>query len=370
MWIPRNGRGTLSPVLLVAALVAALLLAACGGDSNEGPAAEADPEADPTAAAGSAVTGQGSGGSLTLYSGRTQELVGPLIERFSQSTGIKVEARYADTAALAATLLEEKGRSPADVYLAQDAGALGAVAQAGLFDTLDRSLLDRVAPEYRSSAGQWVGLSGRARVVVYNTKSVDPATLPPSILDFTDPKWKGKIGWAPTNGSFQAFVTALRLTHGDQRARAWLEGIKANNAVDYANNNAVVTAVERGEVSVGFVNHYYLHTFLKERGQGFQARNYYTAPGDVGTLVNVAGAGILKSSDSKDEARRFLAFMLGEEAQRFFADQTFEYPLVASVPANADLKSISELRPLQLDLSRLEDLQGTVRLLRDVGVLK
>ena len=367
-YINRPRSRALSALLLACAGAFALLLAACGsGDSNE-PGAEADP--DPEAGQATQSTGSGAGGSLTVYSGRTESLIGPLIKRFSDQSGIKVDVRYGDTAALAATLLEEKGRSPADVYIAQDAGALGAVEKGGLFEPLNAELLGRVPTAYRSASGQWVGLSGRARVVAYNTKAVDPATLPKSILEFTDPKWKGKIGWVPTNGSFQAFVTALRVTQGEQAARSWLEGIKANNPTEYPNNNAAVAAVGSGEVQVAFVNHYYLYSFLKDQGQGFGARNHYTAPGDIGTLVNVAGAGILKSSDSKEQARRFLQYLLSEDAQRFFSEQTYEYPLVAGVPTNADVRSIEELRPVQVDLSKLEDLQGTLRLLRDVGVLK
>ena len=307
--------------------------------------------------------------SVTVYSGRSQDLIGPILERFSEQSGVDVRVRYASTAELAATLLEEGDRSPADLYIAQDAGALGAVEAAGLFAQLDRELLERVPAAFRSPAGRWVGLSGRARTIVYNTEQVDPAELPQSILDFTDPKWRGKIGWAPTNGSFQAFVTALRLVHGEDAAREWLDGIQANAPVEYPKNTPIVAAAGSGEIAVGFVNHYYLHRFLAEEGEGFRARNFYTGPGDVGTLINVAGAGILESSDSKDAARELLRFLLGEEAQRYFTEETYEYPLVEGVEANADLRSIAELQPVQLDLGRLEDLEGTLRLLRETGVL-
>ncbi len=311
----------------------------------------------------------GDGDSITVYSGRSQELIGPILERFEQASGIEVRVKYASSAELAATLLEEGDRSPADVYIAQDAGALGAVEAAGLFVTLDGAILANVAEAFRSPSGAWVGLSGRARTVVYNTDNVDPAELPDSILDFTDPQWKGRIGWAPSNGSFQAFVTALRLVHGEDAAREWLEGIQANEPIEYPKNTPIVAAVGAGEIDVGFVNHYYLHRFLAEQGESFAARNYYTAPGDVGTLINVSGAGILDSSDRKDAAAELLRFLLGSEAQRYFTEETFEYPLVAGVEANADLRSIAELQPVELDLGRLEDLEGTLRLLRATGVL-
>ena len=330
-------------VALLAPLAVVLLLAAaCGGDDEP---------------------------SITVYSGRSEELIGPILERFEAQSGIEVKVRYGGTAELLATLLEEGGRSPADVYIAQDAGALGALQSEGRLAELDAGLLERVPAAFRSAAGRWVGISGRARVIVYNTERVDPSELPDSILDFTDPKWRGRIGWAPANGSFQAFVTALRLIQGEDAARDWLEGILANDPIEYPKNTPIVAAVAAGEIDVGFVNHYYLHRFLAEEGEGFGARNAYTAPGDPGTLINVAGAAILSSSDAQEEAAQLLAFLLSEEAQRYFTQETFEYPLIEGVEANADLRSITDLQPVQLDLSRLSDLEGTLDLLRETGVL-
>ncbi len=309
------------------------------------------------------------GRSVTIYSGRSEELVAPILERFTQETGIEVRVRYGGTAELAALLLEEGDRSPADVFFAQDAGALGAVEAAGLFAELDDEVLERAQETLRAPSGAWVGVSGRARVVVYNTERLSPEDLPASILDFTDPQWAGRIGWPPTNGSFQAFVTALRLVEGEEAARGWLEGIQANDPIVYAKNTPTVAAVAAGEVDIGFVNHYYLHRFLAEEGDGFGARNHYTAPGDVGTLINVAGVGILNAADHGDEAAELVAFLLSDTAQRYFADETYEYPVVASVEANADVPSIDELQPLAIDLGRLEDLEATLALMRDVGVL-
>ena len=308
--------------------------------------------------------------TVTVYSGRNQELIGPILERFTEETGIPVEVRYGGTAEMAATILEEGERGRWDIFIAQDGGALGAVQNSGLFAQLDDELLDRVSDGFRSDEGVWVGLSGRARVVAYNTDRIEPeADLPDSILDFTAPEWRGRIGWAPTNGSFQAWVTALRVTLGEDAAREWLEGVRANQPVEYPNNTSIVEAVAAGEVDVGFVNHYYLFNFLRERGDGFAARNHYTAPGDVGTLINVAGAGIYRDSDAADEATELLRYLLSEEGQTYFAEETFEYPVVAGVPSHADLASLDELEPVDLDLSRLEDIEGTLALLRETGVL-
>ena len=187
-------------------------------------------------------------GPLTVYSGRSESLVGPVLEAFTDETGVEVEVKYADTAELAALLLEEGTRSPADVFFAQDAGALGAVAAAGLLEPVPGDVLARVPAAFRDPDGRWVGVSGRARTVAYTT--AEPVELPASILDFTDPEWSGRIGWAPANGSFQSFVTALRATEGDEAARAWLEGILANDAVDYPSNTAAVEGVAAGEVDV------------------------------------------------------------------------------------------------------------------------
>jgi iron(III) transport system substrate-binding protein len=307
--------------------------------------------------------------SITVYSGRAEELVAPLIERFESETGIQAQVRYGDTAELAATLLEEGANSPADVYFAQDAGALGAVADAGLLEPLPAEVLDRVPASFRSPEGEWVGISGRARVVVYDTRELSDEELPDTIADFTDPSWRGRLGWAPTNGSFQAFVTAFRLLEGEDAARSWLEGIVANQPRVYENNIQVVQAVADGEIDAGFVNHYYLLRFLDEQGESFPARNHFMSGSDPGSLVNVAGAGILASSDADDLARRFVAFMLSDASQAYFADATHEYPLVAGVAGPAGMPALAEIDTPDVDLSDLTDLQGTLRLLTETGAL-
>lgn len=318
-----------------------------------------------------AFTGCGGGDSstLTIYSGRTQSLVGPLLERYADETGVNVEVRYAGTSELAATILEEGGNSPADVFFAQDAGALGALAKEGRLAALPEATLDLVDARFRSDDGNWVGVSARARVIAYNTDSIDPADLPDSILDFTDPKWKGRIGWSPTNGSFQAFVTALRLLDGEDGARAWLEGIKANDPVSFPGNLPALEAVASGELDVAFINHYYLYQLRKETGGAVDAANYFLAGGDPGALVNVAGVGVLDSADSSEEAQAFINWLLEEEAQRYFATETHEYPLINGVAPEQDLIPLDEIQSPELDLSDLDDLEGTLKLLRETGVL-
>jgi iron(III) transport system substrate-binding protein len=364
--------------LLAAAAATALLIAACGSDGptddestepaeTEGGEATEDESDD---AAGEAEDGEQAAdqGPITVYSGRNEDFVGFIFEDFEAATGIEVEVRYCDTAELAATIVEEGAASPADVYFAQDAGALGALQAEGLLTGLPDDVLSSVEPTFRSREDQWTGTTGRVRVIAYNTDTVDAAELPDSVLQLTEPEWEGRIGWAPTNGSFQSFVTALRQTEGEDVAREWLEGIIANGAVEYPNNTGIVEGISRGEVDVGITNHYYLYRFLAE-DPDFPVANHYL-PGDIGGLVNIAGVGVLASSDSQEAAFELVRYLLSEEVQTYFGQNadTIEFPVVAGVEA-PDLPSLEEIDPPDVDLSDLQDLQGTLELLQEVGAL-
>jgi iron(III) transport system substrate-binding protein len=306
-------------------------------------------------------------GSLTVYSGRSQSLVDPIIQQFSQATGVKVQVKYAGTALLAATLLEEGAKSPADVFYAQDPGGLGAVEQ--LLAPLPESILGRAPPWARSSEGRWVGVSGRARVVVYNTNRLKESDLPDDIYDFVDPKWKGRIGWPVTNASFQTMVTGMRVLWGEEKTRQWLRGIQVNQPRVYPDNAPTVAAVGAGEIEVGFTNHYYLYRFLTQQGEAFPARNYHPRSGGPGALIMVSGAGVLATSKNKEAAEKFLEFMLSPVAQQYFASQTFEYPLVEGVATQRGLVPIAQVKNPAVALKDLADLQGTQRLLRESGAL-
>jgi iron(III) transport system substrate-binding protein len=350
----------------LAALCALLLVAAGCGDSDDTATPE-DATSSTTAEAG-AGDDSASDGALTVYSGRSEELVGPLLEQFTEDTGIEVEVRYGDTAEMAALILEEGDNSPADVYYGQDAGALGALSGEGRLADLPEELLDQVDPSLRSQAGQWVGTSGRARVVVYNTDMLTEADVPASILDLTRPEWKGRIGWAPTNGSFQAFVTALRVLEGEEGAREWLEGIQANEPVVFENNGSIVEAVAAGEVEVGLVNHYYLYRFLAEDPE-FAAANKFFTDGDPGALINVAGVGVVDTTDQSEDAQALVEYLLSAPAQEYFAQETFEIPLAADVEPAVELPDLDTLTLPEIDLDQLEDLEGTLSLLTETGVL-
>jgi iron(III) transport system substrate-binding protein len=333
--------------LAALALAVALVAGACGGGQGDGGGGDRDPR------------------RVTVYSGRAEKLVGPLYVRFERATGIEVAARYGDSAELAATIAEEGPNSPAEVFFSQDAGALGAVAREGRLRPLPQGLLRRVAERFRDPQGRWVGASGRARVVAYDTRSLDEEELPDTIFAFTDPRWRGRIGLAPTNASFQAFVSAMRLSAGDQRTRDWLAGVKRNRPLLLENNIQTVEAIARGEVDVGFVNHYYLYELRRERPD-LPVENHFLRTGDPGSLVNVSGVGLLSEAP---EARRFADFLLSVEGQRYFATDTEEYPLIAGVRPDEDLRPLDTIHGPDIRLGQLgEKLPSTIEMIREAGL--
>ncbi len=349
-------------VLFLLTLVAVFAACQSGG-------ATAVPTTPPTTPEG----GQTTGGKLVIYSGRSESLVKPIIDQFAAATGVEVQVRYGSTSELAGVLLEEGANSPADLFYAQDPGGLGAVQKAGLLRPLPADIIGQVPARFAAEDDSWVGISGRARVVVYNTNAItDPATqLPDDMWGFTDPAWNGRIAWAPSNGSFQAMVTAMRAAWGEEKTREWLQGIQANNPRVFEGNTPIVEAVANGEVAVGFVNHYYLYRFLNEQGEAFTARNYFLPSGGPGSLLMVSGAGILQGANNGANAERFIAFLLSAPGQQYFAAQTFEYPVIAGVRSQAT-PSLAELDELALDISLadLADLEGTQDMLIDLGIIE
>lgn len=315
---------------------------------------------------------------LTIYCGRGESLVGPLVEAFEAETGLRVAIRYGGTADLAAQILEEGDESPADVYYGQDAGALGQLASEGRLRALPAAILNRVPAQFRDPNERWVGTTGRARVFVYNIELLTPEELPATIQGLTDPRWKGRIGWAPTNGSFQAFVTAVRLLEGEDAARTWLEGVLANDPVAYPNNSAIYQAVADGEVELALSNHYYLFRFLAQHGPEFTARTVSPRGGGAGALINISGGGVVNTASNPEAAERFIAYLLTEAVQARFAGETYEYPLVPGVPTDPAVAPLDTVIPPDympwgglhdLALGDLDDLRGTLDLLRDVGAI-
>ncbi|HUN23053.1 MAG TPA: iron ABC transporter substrate-binding protein [Anaerolineales bacterium] len=305
---------------------------------------------------------------LVIYSGRSESLVSPLLEKFKAQSGLEVEIRYASTSEMAAIVLEEGTNSPADIFYAQDPGALGALAEAGLFANLSAQTLQRVPSQFASPNQQWVGVSGRLRVLVYNTASLQATDLPTTLEQLTDPKWKGQIGFAPTNSSFQTMITAMRQLWGDEVTRSWLEAFKANEPVAYEGNSAIVEAVGNGEVQLGLVNHYYLYNLLKENPD-LQAANHYFNDSGPGSLLMVSGVAMLKTAKHPQAAQQFIEFLLSQESQTYFATETGEYPLIAGVSSLPELPALDTLNAPALPLADLADLQGTVVLLQQAGLL-
>ncbi len=333
-----------------------IALAACGGDDNGDKSSTTTTEAK-------------KGGTLTVYSGREEEYVGPLFKRFEKDTGVDLKVRYGDSAELAQTIIEEGKNSPADAFFSQDASALGLLQKEGLLAELDETVLEKVPKKFRSKEGRWIGTSGRARIVAYNREKLTEKDLPDSILGFTDEKWKGRIGWAPPNASFQSFVTALRKTEGEKGAEDWLVGIRENGVQEYPENTPIRDAIASGEIDVGFINHYYVAQAYEEEGDDYPVGIFYPKGGDAGALINVAGIGIVSSTKDVDTAQKLVNYLLSKKTQQYFATEINEYPIAAGVEADPSIVPLDQIEQPEIDLSNLDDLKGTVTLLEKTDVL-
>ena len=308
-------------------------------------------------------------GPLVIYAGRDEALIGPLIDLFSEETGIETEVRFGKTPDLAALLLEEGERTPAQVFVSQDAGALGALSTAGLLATLPSELTEQVPAGFTSTDDSWIGVTGRARVIAYDTQMIDEAEVPDSVTALTAPEFNGKVAFAPGNASFQAFVTALRVLEGESAADEWVAAMAANNPVLTESNGQSLDLVNSGEVELALINHYYWYERAAELGEDNMRAGLKFLPGDAGGIVNVSGAAILKNAAENPSAQAFLEFLLSETAQTYFVENTFEYPLTAGVAAPAGLPSLESLVNEQLDLADLESLAETQAMLMKHGLL-
>ncbi|MBF6593500.1 MAG: iron ABC transporter substrate-binding protein [Thermaceae bacterium] len=330
--------------------------------------------------------------SLTIYASRGEGLVQPIIKQFEKDTGIQVKLRFGPDAEILAALQEEGSRSPADLFWANSSGSLEAATKAGLLLKLPPELLSRPS-EFVPSSGLWVPVSVRFRVLAYNPSKIKPSELPASVMDLPQiAKLKGRIGWTPTYSSFQDFITAMRALKGEAATKAWLLAMKAAGAKAYANNPAMLDAMRAGEIDVGLSNHYYIQRLLagiqegeyegKEEDQvktptssnpaaKANVATYYFSKGDVGSLALVTGAAVLKTSKQPALAEKFLNYLLEAKSQQFTVDQVREYPVVSGIKLPASLLPFTEVvgRSPKLDFSKLTDLDGTLKLLREVGLL-
>jgi iron(III) transport system substrate-binding protein len=340
----------LLPVAVIMA-VGALFTAACGGGGDD----EAEAAVDES--------------KLVIYSGRQEALVQPVVDDFQAETGIEVSVRYGNTAQLAAQIIEEGDRTKADVYFSQDGGALGALTKHGMLTELPADVLGLVDPRYRADDGSWIGTSARARVIVYDPDQLTEADVPDSVFELTEPQWNGKVGIAPSNASFEAFVTAMRVLHGEDQARRWLKGMAANDVQLFDNNVLILNAAEDGVIALGLINHYYWYEQVAEEGlEAVPARLKFLPGGDPGALVNVAGIGVLATTDREDDAITFVKYLLGTDAQTYFAQDTKEYPLIDGVPIAEGLPPLDSLQSPQLDLSDLDTLEETLQMIEEAGL--
>ena len=310
---------------------------------------------------------EGSPTELTIYSGRSEEFIAPFFAEWEKKSGIALKIRYADSAELAAQIREEGSNSPADVFLAQDAGSLGAVSLAGLFTTLGDDVGTEIQPQYIAADRSWVGVTGRARVFAYNPQLL--TDLPRSITDLANPIYKSKLGIAPTNASFQAFVTALINAKGEDFTQRWLESLVKNDVQIFAKNSAIVEAIDSGKISIGLVNHYYTWEVAQGLGRAINAENGFFSSGDLGNMVNVSGAGILKSSKKYAAAEDLINYLTSQVVQSKFVAETHEYSLIADQISPAGLPSLSQIGAPSVDLESLADIQKTQELLIKVGLL-
>jgi iron(III) transport system substrate-binding protein len=306
---------------------------------------------------------------LIVYSGRNENFVSPVVDAFTEATGIEVSVRYGDgTSDLAATLLNEGDTTDADVFWAQDPAWIGVIGDERLLAELPADILGLVPDAYKDADGEWVGVTARSRVLVYNPDLVSEDELPESVVELVDPEWSGRLGIAPGNASFIAFVSAMELVEGPEATLAWLEGMAANEVRTYDSNGPIVDAVIAGDLDAGLVNHYYLLQRIADQGE-VSARNHFFAPGDIGSLVMATGAGVLSPSDNREAAEEFIRHLLSPESQEHFSVNLFEYGLVDGAPTPEGQLPLSELAGPDINLSDLADyLDSSVDLIAQAGL--
>ncbi|MCK0112433.1 extracellular solute-binding protein [Ornithinimicrobium sp. F0845] len=360
---------------------AALSLTACSGDGDTPDEDEAAADDTPSADAGAdsestddgtdedAEAGAGADeGPLVIYSGRSEDLVDPLIEAFEEASGLETEVRYAGSAEQAQLLLTEGDNSPAHVFFSQEVGALGLVGDAGMLVDLPAETLSAVPETYVADDGNWVGITGRARVVVYDSEQVSEGEAPDTAEAILDPQWAGEVGVAPGNASFLAFVTALRITEGEDGAAQWLETLAGNGVQTYERNGDILEAVNNGEVKLGLINHYYWFAAAAEQGSDMRAQLKFGASGDVAGLVNATGVGILTGGEGRSDAQAFIDYLLSEEGQTYFVEETYEYPLVPGITGPEGVPPLESLGGPDIDLSDLGTVDVSAGLVDAAGI--
>lgn len=341
--------------LIAAGLLAAVLAAVAAGCGS-----------DDSSPAGTT----GSSGTITVYSGQHQQTVAALTSDFTRRTGIQVALRSGGEGELANQILQEGADSPADVFYAGNSPALQSLAGKGLLAPVEPATLAAIPSGYSSPDGLWVGVSARASVLAYNPSTLSAAELPASLLDLAEPAWKGKIAFAPTETDFQPLVTAVVKQEGEAAAEEWLRGLK-DNADFYEDNEAIIAAVDRGDIAAGLVEHYYWYRLRDELGAGtIDSALHYFAAGDPGGLVAVSGAGVLKSSSHAADAQAFLRYLVSKPAQEIIVNsKSYEYPLLPGVTNPKLQRSFDALKPPAVGVGDLGDGRAAFELMQKVGLL-
>jgi iron(III) transport system substrate-binding protein len=308
--------------------------------------------------------------TITLYNGQHEQTTAALVAAFERQSGIHVAVRSGDEAELGDQILQEGANSPADVFYTENTPVLEALRAHGLLAPVARSTLAQVPARYDSAQGEWVGVSARVSALVYNTSQVKPSQLPGSILELAGPKWRGKVGFAPSETDFQPLVTTISRLDGKATAERWLRGLQANSKL-YPDNETVVAQVNAGESAVGIINHYYWYRLRAELGAGgMHSALHYYAGGDPGDLVDVSGAAVLKSSSHRAAAQRFLAFLVSHDGQETIAhSHSYEYPLRPGVPPAPGLRPFTALRPVEITPAELGDGSEALALEQKLGLL-
>lgn len=309
--------------------------------------------------------------ALTLYSGQHEQSVNLLVADFLKRTGIAVKVHSGEGPEIANQIAEEGTASPADVYFTENSPELMLLSKKGLLAAVDPTTLAEVPSRYNSPTGDWVGVLARENVLAYNTAMIQPDQLPKSVLDLAGPAYRGKIGIAPTDADFLPLVSAVEAVKGKEAALAWLKGLE-ENAQTFDDDEAVVAAVNRGAVAMGILPSYYWHRLQEESGKAaMRSAISRFAGGDVGGVVNVSGAAVLKSSAHAAAAQKFLAYLVSAPAQELLAGSkvNFEYPLRPAVAADPELKPLDQLQPPAISLSELGDDADAADLLRQAGLL-
>lgn len=333
-----------------------------------------------TGLAGLSLLGSGAGivraraaatAALTLYSAQHQQSVDMIISAFTKATDIKVRSHHGEAPEIAAQIIREGSHSPADVYFTENSPELVLLAEKGLLSKVDPKTLAQVPAKYSAPGGDWIGVLARENVLAFNPKMIQQNDLPASLLDLAQPAWKGKIAVAPSDADFLPLVKAVAEMKGKPAALTWLKGLKTNAQV-FDDDEGVIAAVERGAIATGVINNYYWARLRTEQGADKTVSQiHHFGNGDVGALINVSGAAVLKSSRNQAAAQMFVAFLVSKQTQEMLAksDVDFEYPLAEGVAPNPLLKPFDQLQPPALTVAQLGDDRESAQLLRQAGLL-